>query len=245
MFQGWSEEDRENLAALLGLEKGSSSAAALEEAIWAAYNNRARSIAKAGAKNAATFIGSKIMRKEHEAASVRDTWKEPSYEELLATACRHVKAFDKNASVQELEAFLVEKLFVQAIHSMGPHERHRFLESSIDIGKLAEDAGVKNASLKGQYATLGALSAAQASGFGVYLLATTTLGALTSLLGITLPFAVYTGLTSLLAVAIGPVGWSVLGFSAFWKLTGPNWKRLFPALVYIVSVRHKPQGERP
>ena len=56
-----------------------------------------------------------------------------------------------------------------------------------------------------------ALGAAQLSGFGVYLLASSTVGAITSVLGITLPFAFYTGMYSVISFVIGPVGFLVMG----------------------------------
>jgi hypothetical protein len=50
------------------------------------------------------------------------------------------------------------------------------------------------------------LGAAQLSGFGVYLLASSTIGAFTSLVGVTLSFAFYTGMSSVISVVIGLVG---------------------------------------
>ena len=85
----------------------------------------------------------------------------------------------------------------------------------------------------------GALTAAQLSGFGVYLLASTSLGALTATLGVTLPFAVYTTMSSTIAALIGPVGWIGAGLFTIWKLTGPNYKRLIPAILYVVMLRSK------
>ena len=45
-------------------------------------------------------------------------------------------------------------------------------------------------------------------------MASTVLGGLTSALGITLPFAVYMGMSQMIALAIGPVGWLAL----FWRV---------------------------
>ena len=62
---------------------------------------------------------------------------------------------------------------------------------------------------------LGALGAAQLSGFGVYLLASSTVGAITSFLGVTLPFAFYTGMSSAIALVIGPIGFLAMGVMIF------------------------------
>lgn len=62
---------------------------------------------------------------------------------------------------------------------------------------------------------LATLGAAQASGMGVYLLASSTFGAISSLVGVTIPFAFYTTLSSVISVAIGPVGFLVLGYATY------------------------------
>ncbi|HYC57611.1 MAG TPA: hypothetical protein VEL28_21945 [Candidatus Binatia bacterium] len=84
---------------------------------------------------------------------------------------------------------------------------------------------------------LAALGAAQLSGFGVYLLATTGLAATAGAVGVTLPFAVYTTMTSTIAFAIGPVGWIGAGLFAVWKLTGPDYQRLIQAILCIAAIR--------
>ena len=77
----------------------------------------------------------------------------------------------------------------------------------------------------------------QASGFGVYLAATTALGFTTSAIGITLPFAAYTGLSSTIAFVIGPAGWLAAGLWGAWKVTQAEWKKLVPVVLYIASTR--------
>jgi hypothetical protein len=82
-------------------------------------------------------------------------------------------------------------------------------------------------------ASLGVLSgaalaglAAQASGFGVYLLASSTVGAITAGLGTTLPFGFYLALSSAIHIIIGPAGWIALVIAAVLQLTGPDWQRV-------------------
>jgi uncharacterized protein YaaW (UPF0174 family) len=95
----------------------------------------------------------------------------------------------------------------------------------------------KSGSLAGSASIFAALTASQLSGFGIYLLATTSLGALTGVIGITLPFAVYTAMTTAIAVIIGPVGWIGAGLFALWALSGPNYKKLIPAILYVCALR--------
>ena len=84
-----------------------------------------------------------------------------------------------------------------------------------------------------------AMVAAELSGFGIYMLATSGLSALAGLAGITLPFAAYTTLTTVMGVIIGPVGWVGVGLYAIWQLSGPNYKKLIPAILYIAMLRHR------
>ena len=65
----------------------------------------------------------------------------------------------------------------------------------------------KTGRLAGATSIFGALTAAQLSGFSIYLLATTSLATITSVIGVTLPFAAYTMMSTAIAVIIGPAGW--------------------------------------
>jgi hypothetical protein len=53
--------------------------------------------------------------------------------------------------------------------------------------------------------------AGELSGFGIYLATTTGLGAISSAIGVTFPWIVYQGATTLLGVALGPIGWALTG----------------------------------
>lgn len=53
--------------------------------------------------------------------------------------------------------------------------------------------------------------AGEMSGFGIYLATTTGLGAISSAIGVTFPWAVYQGATTLLGVMLGPIGWALVG----------------------------------
>ena len=49
------------------------------------------------------------------------------------------------------------------------------------------------------------------SGFGIYLATTTGLGAISSAIGVTFPWAMYQGATTVLGVMLGPIGWVIAG----------------------------------
>jgi hypothetical protein len=56
------------------------------------------------------------------------------------------------------------------------------------------------------FTSIATIGASQLSSFGGYLLASSTIGAVTSFVGVTLPFACYTGMSSVISVVIGCVG---------------------------------------
>lgn len=241
IFDNWSYEDRSNFAKLVDSESVES--AQLEEAVWQKYNGSIRPAIRQGAKFVKDFALSKIKKGTFNGPSRRDTWIELDYEQLLREASKEIKLDQTQSELRTQEIFFLQKLLVDLLARLPAQQRREFLEKEFELDELASKSEFKGVNLRGQVTTLTALSAAQASGFGVYLLSTTLLGALTHAIGITLPFAIYTGLTMAISVIIGPVGWTALGFSVLWKVGGPKWKVLVPCLLYIISVEHRPKGD--
>lgn len=76
---------------------------------------------------------------------------------------------------------------------------------------------------KDQVASLAALStlgAAQLSGMGIYLLASSTVGAITNALNVTLAFSFYTTMSSTIATVIGPIGFAIAAIPLISKYKG-------------------------
>lgn len=110
---------------------------------------------------------------------------------------------DFSLGITNAEKELYVKLFQQEFDKLTEEEKD-------SIYKELEKAGLDKSQIK-SLSGISALGAAQLSGFGVYLLASSTLGAITSVLGFTLPFAFYTGMSSVISFVIGPVGFLVMG----------------------------------
>jgi len=161
-----------------------------------------------------------------------------SYERLLRECCKKLKIEKSEAEKHSLlEIYLCEKVMILAVAAMTAEQRHAFLTREI----VLEDVSVSfpKTGFKGATTTLAALGAAQASGFGVYLGATTALGFVSHALGVTLPFAVYAGMSSTIAFLIGPVGFLAAGTWLGWSLTQPEWTRITRGLLHIVAMRAK------
>jgi uncharacterized protein YaaW (UPF0174 family) len=164
---------------------------------------------------------------------------EPSYKKITQQVANELKIkFKKYETSQELEIKIAQKVMETVWEKMTPEQRKEMEE---ELKKTAKEFD-RGKALASSASIFGALTAAQLSGFGVYLLASTTLGAITGVIGLTLPFAAYTALSSAIGIIIGPVGWIGAGLFAAWKLTGANYKKLIPAILYVCALRAKKDG---
>lgn len=136
----------------------------------------------------------------------------------------------------EIEDAVVAKVFQDMVDRLPPEQREKVV---LEMQRNSDDP-----SLGGLLLTGGTMVAARASGFGVYLMASTVLGGLTGALGITLPFAAYLGMSQVIALALGPVGWLALFGGLAFTLNQPNWQRLTLAVIYVSVMRHTPAQEK-
>ena len=131
---------------------------------------------------------------------------------------------------QEIEAAVVTKLFQNMLEQLSPEQRQKLV---MEMQRDSNDPRLENLLLSGSVMTV-----AKMSGFGVYLLTSTVLGGLTNALGITLPFAIYIGMSQTIALILGPVGWAALAGGILFTLNQPNWDRLTLAVVYVSMLRY-------
>jgi uncharacterized protein YaaW (UPF0174 family) len=104
--------------------------------------------------------------------------------------------------------------------------------------KASEMAASQGKNLSTELAGFAVITGAQLSGFGVYLLGSTLLGAVNGALGLGLGFGAFTGLSSAISTMIGPAGWALLGLATLVKLGAPNYKKILP-IVILVAI-HRP-----
>jgi uncharacterized protein YaaW (UPF0174 family) len=155
-----------------------------------------------------------------------------TYEEIVRDlAAKMSIACQPDATVVGIEKAIVAKVWNDAIAMMTPEQ---VAEIRQEMEQLASKYGK---SLEKELTGLAALSAAQLSGFGVYLLGSTVLGAINGALGLGLSFGVFTGLSSLISIVIGPVGWATLGLLTIVKLGAPNYKKILPVVLLIARTR--------
>ncbi len=116
------------------------------------------------------------------------------------------------------------------LEQLSPEQRQKLV---MEMQRDSDDPRLESLLLGG-----GVMTVAKMSGFGVYVLASTVLGGLTNALGITLPFAIYMGMSQTIALILGPVGWAALAGGILFTLNQPNWNRLTLAVVYVSMLRH-------
>lgn len=164
---------------------------------------------------------------------------QPSYKEIVQQVAGELKVqYRQYESTEEIEIKIAQKVMETVWERMTPVQRQE-MEAQLRAAAAQFNRGGE---LLSSVSVFGSLMAARLSGFGIYLLASTTLGAITGVLGITLPFVVYTTMSSAIAVILGPVGWVGAGLFAVWQLTGPNYQKLIPAVLYICALRARLAG---
>ncbi len=130
-----------------------------------------------------------------------------------------------------IEVAIITKLWDSVVKKMTPEQLG---ELKARAEAFAEQHG---RSVGREFAGFASLAAAQMSGFGVYLLGSTLLGAINSALGLGLGFGAFTGLSSLISTVIGPLGWAALGVMTIVKLGSPNYKKVLPVVILIGASR--------
>jgi uncharacterized protein YaaW (UPF0174 family) len=157
---------------------------------------------------------------------------------VLDTAEKLQTSYGANDSTAQVEQNIIRKFWNDTVERMTPEQRQ---ELFVQTEALAAKYGV---TLGKEMAGFASLTAAQMSGFGVYLLGSTLLGAINGALGLGLGFGVFTGLSSLVSTVIGPIGWATLGLFTLAKLGRPNYKKLLPAIILISVSRSADSVER-
>lgn len=151
----------------------------------------------------------------------------------------------KNASTYLLERKLLESIFIEQWNQLSVAQREKVLDG-LDLGtasleKAAVIADKAAIAALGGAAALATLSTTVAlSGFAFYTTLSATIAAVAAAAGVTVPFAVYAGASTVVAVLSGPVGWVIAGAAALGGLAllRPDAKRLisFVLTLHLLKV---------
>jgi uncharacterized protein YaaW (UPF0174 family) len=171
----------------------------------------------------------------HTIANICRKGKGVSYREIVQDVAVHLKVeFTAEDNIKKIEEKIARQVLCKFIAHLDPNQKTT-IEKNLE--QVAKDNGV---SFVKEGGVLAALTAAQLSGFGIYLAASTMVGATSGLLGIVLPFSFYTSMSAVLSVLIGPLGWTALGLATVYKAGKPNMQKLLPVVLFIAAERNAP-----
>ena len=165
-----------------------------------------------------------------------------SYTEIVVAVAKKLKIESPDIRIEDLEQQIIQRIFEKAWEKMTPAQRkkmeHDLQQEAQKFGKNHGFAGL------GGPALFAALIAGRFAGFSAYMLVSSALKAVTSAVGITLPFAAYMGASRAVGLFLGPVGLGVTGVLTIIGLSGGNYKRVIPFVVSIALLRAKQKESR-
>jgi hypothetical protein len=132
----------------------------------------------------------------------------------------------------DFERRIVRTFYCRAQNALTPTQRRDYLVAMKGSLQHKPTFGI-------EAAAAASIVAAQASGFGVYQMATTVMGMASSAASVTIPFLGYMVLTKAIFFAIGPLGWAALGATTLHKLTKPKYAEMVAIVAWMFFVRNQ------
>lgn len=124
--------------------------------------------------------------------------------QVLSIECENWETASSTWLVRQTRRRLSEK-FRKNLKNLDEDELESVLKQADEnLRKRAQQMGVSFIPATG-------IVAGELSGFGIYLATTTGIGAISSAIGVTFPWAVYQGATTFLGFILGPIGWALAG----------------------------------
>jgi uncharacterized protein YaaW (UPF0174 family) len=157
----------------------------------------------------------------------------PTYDEIVITACRKL-SLSRPASSYQGEKDIAIHCFKEMYQKLSPIQREEYEAA---LKKQSETLQHLNPSFTPSMLSAGAIIAARTSGFGVYLAASTLVGAITHTIGIRLPFIFYTTMSSTIAAFLGPIGWLAVGSMVVNTIFGADFSKVTQGIILIASLR--------
>jgi len=157
-----------------------------------------------------------------------------SYSDMLDLAGEQLKLKRESRGDRDFEIHIIQTAFDQMVKEMDEKSR-KVLEH--EVKKYAEEN--LNSSNLDIVLSSSSLLAANLGGFATYTMASSLLAGVTSLFGFTLPFAAYTGLSTIISTALGPIGFGALGLWGLKKITSADIKTTVLVVLAAASIRER------
>lgn len=153
------------------------------------------------------------------------------YKEVLTDACDKLKVnYNAKASVETIEMNLLLKILTDSMENMSPE----------DLQEIVRDLDLKTTDFTKQ-AVIAALQAGvRFGGFAAYKVALIVANAVAkAVVGRGLSLALNAGLTRLMGVVSGPIGWVITAIWTALDIAGPAYRITLPCVVQVAFLRAK------
>ena len=158
--------------------------------------------------------------------------KGPEYKEIVCDVADKLKApYRKESSIEKIEDSILETVLTQALEKMSESEKQELLK---------EFGDGKNYSLAGPGLTTAFITIFRMGGFKSYQLTLIIANAIVkAVLGHGLRLGANAGLTKIMSILTGPIGWVITGIWTLIDIAGPATRVTIPAVIYVAMLRKK------
>lgn len=153
----------------------------------------------------------------------------PKYTEILRDVAKRNKvSFRKRNSEEQIEQYLLQKLFDESLNNASDEE----------LRKMMKELGYPTTNFTRQAAIATLMTAWKAGGFQSYILLVSVVNAVMKfLIGRGLSLAANAALTRMASIMMGPIGWVFTGFWTLIDIAGPAYRITVPATIQIAYIR--------
>lgn len=153
----------------------------------------------------------------------------PEYSRILRDVAKRNKvSFNKYNSDEQIEQYLLQKLFTDSINAA----------SDEDLKKMMEELGYPTTNFTRQAAIATLMVAWKAGGFQSYILLVSVVNAVMKfLVGRGLSLAANAALTRMASIMMGPIGWVLTALWTIIDIAGPAYRVTVPATIQIAYIR--------
>ena len=153
----------------------------------------------------------------------------PEYSEILRDVAKRNKvSFNTRNSDEQIEQYLLQKLFTDSINGASDDE----------LKKMMEELGYPTTNFTRQAAIATLMTAWRAGGFQSYILLVSVVNAVMKfLVGRGLSLAANAALTRMASIMMGPIGWVLTALWTLIDIAGPAYRVTVPATIQIAYIR--------
>lgn len=147
---------------------------------------------------------------------------------LRDVAKRNKVSFSKCNTNEQIEQYLLQKLFDESINNASDDE----------LKEMMKELGYPTTNFTRQVAIATLMTAWKAGGFQSYILLVSVVNAVMKfLIGRGLSFAANAALTRMASIMMGPVGWVLAALWTIVDIAGPAYRVTVPAVIQIAYIR--------